>query len=62
MLLSLNVVESECCCVVMALCRNVVVSEWRCVGMFLCQNCVMLGNIVVNGEMSGDERTDNLIK
>ena len=37
MLLNLNVVESECCCVKMALCKNVVVLEWVCVGMALCR-------------------------
>ena len=59
MLLGLNVVELECCCVRMLLCSNVVVSEWRCVGMAFCRNGVMLCVVFVNGEMSGEEKADD---
>ena len=45
-MMGLNVVESECCCVGMALCWNVVGSEWCCV-------------VFVNGEMSGGEQSDD---
>ena len=30
-----------------------------CVGMALSRNCVMLGNFVVNDEMSGDKQSDD---
>ena len=52
---------SECCCVGMALCRNGVVLEWPFVGVGLGWNGVMLCVVFVNGEMSGDEQSDDPI-
>ena len=43
----------------MLLSRNVVVSEWRYVGMLLCWNGVMSCVVFVNGEMSGDEQSED---
>ena len=59
MLLSQNVVESECCCVGMPLCRNVVVAECCCVGMVLCRNGNMSGYVLSGYVFYGDKKTDD---